>query len=117
MADIEAIREFGRIMTENFNRQIERDREREAEREIEREREKQREREREEAREAEKVAEKERERIREREKEGAALEKYKDIIEGQARFHREDTALLAAEFEKLRIEKEQEKAKAKIVCV
>ena len=46
-----------------------------------------------------------------REKEEATLEKYRDIIEGQARFHREDTALLAAEFEKLRIEKEQSRGR------
>ena len=107
MADLEGIRELARVLAQNMNEQQERDRERERERENEREGERQRERERDEAREAERAQERERERIRERERELANIEKYKEIIEGQARFHREDTELLAAEFEKLRIEKEQ----------
>ena len=107
MADHEGLRELARILAQSMSEQHERDREREREREIERERERQKEREREEAREAERVMERDRERARERERELANMEKYKEILEGQARFHREDSELFAAEFEKLWVEIEQ----------
>ena len=107
MSEIESVRELGRIIAENMSRQFDRERERDAEREADRERERQHEREREQAREEERQLERERERRRDREREEAALEKYKEIIEGQARHHQKDTELLAGEFEKLRLEKEQ----------
>ena len=79
MADaMEAVRQLGQAMLENMNRQMDYMRERE-----------------------EASAE------RAREREDANAERYRDLVEGQQRFHREDTETLASQFERLRLEKEQ----------
>ena len=41
-----------------------------------------------------------------RRREENTVERYKELVEGQMRTHREDAEILAREFEKLRIEKE-----------
>ena len=77
MADVDAMRDFARILAQSICEQQRRDRERG--RELEREREEQWERERKEAREAERALERERDRAREREKVLANREKYNKI--------------------------------------
>ena len=42
-----------------------------------------------------------------RDREDANAERYRQLVEGQQRFHREDTEVLATQFERMRIEKEQ----------
>ena len=42
-----------------------------------------------------------------RRREENSIERYKELVEGQMKTHREDAETLAKEFEKLRLEKEQ----------
>ena len=70
MEGVEALKEFGRVMAENMNRQIE----------------------------------EQREYYREREERNLAS--YKTLVEGQMKSHKEDAEAIAKEFEKIRIDKE-----------
>ena len=75
MEGIEALREFGRVMAENMNRQMQ------EQKEINKEREERN------------------------------LEKYKTLVEGQIKGHREDAEIIAREFEKIRLDKENNRGK------
>ena len=91
----EAIRDVGRIVAETLARQAELQRERE---------------------EAIMLRQREREEenlVRQREREEANIEKFKELIEGQQKFHREDAEQLTQHFERLRIDKENARGQQK----
>ena len=46
-----------------------------------------------------------------REREEANIERYKQLLEGQSKYHRQDTENLAEQFEKMRLEKEQARSR------